>query len=97
MAYVVSAKWTAKEGEAQKVEEAIRKLAPLSREEPGNLFYQPHRDPENPNLFYFYEQYEDEAAYQAHVDSGHFQEYGFGEAIPLLESREREFYETMDV
>ncbi|MCL6438627.1 MAG: antibiotic biosynthesis monooxygenase [Rubrobacteraceae bacterium] len=97
MAYVVSAKWTAKEGEAQRVEEAIRKLVEPSRREPGNLFYQPHRDPGNPNLFYFYEQYEDEEAYEAHVNSEHFQKYGFGEAIPLLESREREFYETMDV
>jgi heme-degrading monooxygenase HmoA len=48
MAFVVVAKWTTREGEADKVEEAIRKLTPLSREEPGNLFYQAHRDPENP-------------------------------------------------
>jgi hypothetical protein len=34
--------------------------------------------------------------YKAHGDSGHFQEYGFGQAIPLLESREREFYVTLD-
>ena len=31
MAFVVVAKWTAKEGEADKVEECIRKLTPLSR------------------------------------------------------------------
>jgi quinol monooxygenase YgiN len=81
---------------ANKVEEAIRKLTPLSREEPGNLFYQAHRDPENPNLFFLYEQYVDEDGYKAHGDSEHFQEYGFGTAIPLLESREREFYVTLD-
>jgi quinol monooxygenase YgiN len=98
MAHVVVAKWTAKEGEADKVEEAIRKLTPLSRQEPGNLFYQCHRDPSlNPNLFFFYEQYENEAGVRAHTDSEHFQEYGFGTAIPLLESREREFYVTLDV
>lgn len=97
MAYVVSAKWTAKEGEAEKVAEAIKKLAGPSRQEPGILLYQPHRDPENPNVFYLYEQYVDADAYQAHIDSEHFQEYAFGDAIPRLESREREFYETMDV
>ena len=97
MAYVVVAKWTAKEGEADNVEEAIRKLAPLSRQEPGNLFYQAHRDPENSNLFYFYEQYVDEDGFKAHGNSEHFQEYGFGQAIPLLQSREREFYVTLDV
>lgn len=96
MAYVVSAKWTAKQGEEEKVAEAIRKLAGPSRKEPGMLLYQPHRDPENPNVFFFYEQYADADAYRAHVDSEHFQEHGFGEAFPLLESREREFYETME-
>lgn len=95
MAYVVCAKWTAKEGEAEKVAEAIRKLAPLSRQEPGILLYQPHRSPENPNVFFFYEQYAD--AYQAHVDSEHFQQHGFGDAIPRLDGRERSSYETMDV
>ncbi len=96
MAFVVVAKWTAREGEADKVEECIRQLTPLSREEPGNLFYQAHRDPENPNLFYMYEQYVDEDGYKAHGESEHFQELGFGTAIPLLESREREFYVTLD-
>jgi quinol monooxygenase YgiN len=96
MAFVVVAKWTAREGEADKVEEAIRELTLLSREESGNLFYQAHRDPENPNLFFFYEQYVDEDGYKAHGDSEHFQKYGFGTAIPLLESREREFYVTLD-
>ena len=97
MAYVICAKWTAKEGESDKVAQAIRKLAPLSRQEPGVLLYQPHRSLENPNVFFFYEQYVDADAYQAHVDSEHVQQHGFGDAIPRLESRERSVYETMDV
>ncbi len=95
MAYVVCAKCTAKEGESDKVAEAIRELAPLSRQEPGVLLYQPHRSPENPNVFFFYEQYIDADAYQAHVESGHVQRHGFNDAIPRLEDRERSFYETM--
>jgi quinol monooxygenase YgiN len=97
MAYVVCAKWIAKEGETENVEAAIRRLAGPSRQEPGILVYQAHRDPESPNVFFFYEQYADEAAYQAHVDSEHFKEWGFGDAIPRLEARERTFYETWDV
>ncbi len=96
MAYVVCAKWIAKEGEADGVAAAIAKLAGPSRAEPGILQYQPHRDPENPNVFFFYEQYTDADAYQAHVDSEHFKAHGFGEAIPLLEARERLFYETWE-
>ena len=96
MAYVVCAKWTAKEGESDKVAEAIRELAPLARREPGVLLYQPHRSPENPNIFFFYEQYIDAGAYQAHVESEHVQRHGFDNAIPRLKGRVRSFYETMD-
>lgn len=64
MAYVVCAKWTAKEGESEKVAEAIRKFAPLSRQESGVLLYQPHRSREDRNVFFFYEQYVDAYAYE---------------------------------
>ena len=96
MAFVVVARWTAREGEADRVEEAIRKLTPLSRDEPGNLFYQAHRAPDDPQLFFLYEQYVDEAGYEAHMDTEHFTRLVKHEAIPdLLEAREREFYETV--
>jgi quinol monooxygenase YgiN len=96
MGYVVTAKWTAREGEEGNVLAAIRKLVGPSRAEPGCSYYQPNRDLENPRVFFFYEIYEDEDAYKAHGESAHFQEFGFGEAIPLLEGRERLFYETID-
>jgi quinol monooxygenase YgiN len=96
MGYVVTAKWTAKEGEEEAVHDAVRQLLEPSRAEPGNRFYQPARDPENPRVFFFYEIYDDEDAYKAHGDSEHFQRLGFGDAIPRLESRERWFYETID-
>jgi quinol monooxygenase YgiN len=95
MAFVVVAKWTAKPGEEDAVAAAVQKLLAPSRAEPGNLFYQPHRDPANPRVFYFYEQYVDEDGYKAHGESAHFQEIGFGDAIPRLEERHREFYETI--
>jgi quinol monooxygenase YgiN len=97
MAYVVTAKWVAKEGEEERVLEAVKSMVGPSRAEPGCLYYQPNRDPEDPRVFFFYEQYTDEDAYKAHGESEHFQRYGFGEAIPLLESRERGFYRTIDV
>jgi quinol monooxygenase YgiN len=95
MAFVVSALWRANEGEEQRIARIIEELTPLSRTEPGNLFYQGHRSPDDPRLFYLYEQYVDEAGYQAHQDTEHFQRLVVGEAIPNLESRERAFYDTM--
>jgi quinol monooxygenase YgiN len=96
MAYVVSAKWTAKPGSEQRLEALCNEMTEPSRAEPGNLLYQAHRSPENPLLFYLYEQYVDEAGYQAHMDSEHFTRLVKNEAIPeLLEAREREFFETL--
>jgi quinol monooxygenase YgiN len=97
MAYVVCATWTAKDGEADNVEAAIRKLVEPSRAEPGMLMYQPHRDPENPNVFFFYEQYRAKEDYEVHLESEHLKQWGLGDAIPRLESRERSFYETWDI
>ena len=95
MAYVVSALWTAKEGEEDRIARICEEMTPVSRGEPGNIFYQCHRSPEDARLFYLYEQYVDESGYKAHQDSEHFQRLVVGEAIPHLESRERAFYETM--
>ena len=94
MAYVLTAKWTAKEGEEEAVLEALRSLVGPSRAEPGCLYYQPCRDPENPRVFLIYEEYADEDAYKRHGESEHFQRHGVT-AFPLLESRERSFYETV--
>jgi quinol monooxygenase YgiN len=96
MAYVVAAIWKAKEGQADTVLRVIEKMTPLSRKEPGCLFYQAHRSPDDPNVFFLYEQYRDAAGYEAHMASPHFEQYVRGEAIPNLESRERAFYETID-
>jgi len=96
MASVVSAHWRAKEGKEDRLAAVIEEMTPPSRAEPGNLFYQAQRAVDDPQLFYLYEQYADEAAYQAHMDSEHFTRLVKDEAIPeLLEARERAFYTTM--
>jgi len=82
MGYVVTAKWTAKEGEEETVLASIRQLVGPSRAEPGCSFYQPARDPEDPRVFFLYEIYDDEDAYKAHGESEHFQRLGlfFGQS-----------------
>ena len=97
MAYVVAAWWRAKEGEEDTIADVIEKMTPPSRQEPGCLFYQAHRSPDDPRLFFLYEQYVDAAGYEAHMASPHFEEWVRGVAIPALESRERAFYETIDL
>lgn len=96
MAYVVTAFWRARAGQEETIARVIEKMIPLSRQEPGCLYYQAHRSPGDPQLFFLYEQYIDQAGYEAHMATPHFEQYVRGEAIPNLESRERAFYETID-
>ena len=96
MAYVVSAYWRAKEGKAERLEAVIGEMREPSRAEPGCLYYQAHRSPDDAQLFWLYEQYADEAAYEAHMDSEHFTRLVKEEAIPeLLDERRREFFVTL--
>jgi quinol monooxygenase YgiN len=95
MAYVVSVTWTAKDGEEDAVAAALERLREPTLAEPGVEAWIPHRDPANAAVFHIYERYADEAAYTAHTETEHFQRDGFGDAIPRLAERRREFYVPM--
>ena len=96
MAFVCSATWIAKPGEEETVRAALEKLSPASRDEPGNLYYQAYQSPEEPNTFRIFEVYADEEAFTAHATYPHFEKWALGQAIPVLERRQRDFYETLD-
>jgi quinol monooxygenase YgiN len=96
MAYVLVARMTAREGEEERAAELIRELVTASAQEPGNVHYLAHRDPEDPRVFLMYEQYRDKAAFEEHGRTEHFQRIGPGELFGLMEDRERAFYETLD-
>jgi len=72
MAVVLKATWTATEGSEAIVLDALEKLAPRSREEPGCRVYQAYRDPAEPRVFHIFEIYDDEAAVEAHRAAPHF-------------------------
>ena len=96
MAFVCSATWIAKEGSAEIVEDALKNLSPASRTEQGNIYYQAYREAAEPNTFRIFEVYVDEAAFKAHAEYDHFTQWALGQAIPELETRQRDFYETLD-
>ena len=96
MAFICSATWTAKPGEAQTVQTALERLAPASRGEAGNLYYQAYQSPDEPHVFRIFEVYRDEDAFKAHATYPHFEKWALGQAIPALETRQRDFYETLD-
>ena len=53
----------------------IEGLIAPSRAEAGCLTYQAHRAIDAPNVFYFYEQWRDQDAFDQHVASLHYQAY----------------------
>ena len=96
MTYAVAATWRAREGEEERIRELLAILTPLCRVEPGCRQYQAHRSAEDPRLFFIYEQYDDEAAFQAHARSEHVERYVLGDAMPRLETRNRAFFDAVD-
>lgn len=96
MAYVVTALWRAKEGEEEHVRRILETFAPMAQAEPACRQFTVHRSPEDPRLFFLYEQYDDEAGFEAHAASEHVERYVRGDAVARLERRERSFYVTMD-
>jgi quinol monooxygenase YgiN len=49
--------------------------AAVRKAEPGCLVYRPHRSTKDPDLFIFYEQYKDDAAFDAHRTAPHLAAY----------------------
>jgi len=92
MGYVLAVTWVARPGEEERVAEALRKMVPPTQAEPGCIHYRVHRSPDDPRRFFLFEEYADESGLRAHMDSEHFKRHVLGEAVPLLESRERLAY-----
>jgi quinol monooxygenase YgiN len=59
--------------------------------EPGCRQFDILRDPDDPTKLMLYEVYADEAAFEAHQKTPHFQHY-LNHALQFLESRERQFF-----
>lgn len=72
---VVSAMITIAEGKGDEYIAHFAKLAPLVRKDPGCLTYVLHRMIGNPDRFFVFEEYEDEAAITHHGSTPHFLAY----------------------
>ncbi len=93
--YVVAATYIVKEGNEAALEEALRVMIPLSRQEPDCQLYTIQKSLDNPRKYLLYEQYTNKEGYLAHRETEHFKKYVLGTAVPLLESRTPEFYEPI--
>ncbi len=88
-----TAKLTVKAESAQEFERIMRIAVPKVREEPGNHAYIFHRSTQDPRVFMFYEEYEDQAALEAH--RAHLRAMGIDLRALLDGPPTVEFYEKL--
>ena len=86
---VVTAFWEAKPGEVDALVDIIKRFLPQAQREPGVKAFQIHQSTTEPQKFFFYEVFKDEAAFAEHQQSEHFKTLIAGQAIPKLAKRER--------
>ncbi len=95
MAFCIAVRWTMMTGEEERVIGLAQSMLAPSNAEPGCQVYILHRDPADPSALFLYEQYDDQAAFQAHCDSPHFKTTVEAEVFPRLTDRRLEIYESL--
>jgi quinol monooxygenase YgiN len=93
---VLAVTWIAKEGQEEKVVELFRYLSTESRKEPGCRQFQVHRHVEDRRRFFIYEQFDDEAALDAHRAAPHFASHAKVELPRIADRIEGQKYEPLD-
>lgn len=91
----VAVTYVMKAGHEEEAAGLFRQLTGPTRAEPGCRMYLVHRSSTDPRKFFLYEQYDDQAALDAHRASPHFDQYAKGGLFPILESRSPELYELL--
>ena len=61
------AEFTVTPGNEARVADMMRELTELVRAEPGNLVFEPYIEEAQPNRYFVFEVYADDAAFEAHI------------------------------
>lgn len=93
--FVLAVIYVVPEGKQDEATGYLRELVTASRREPGCRMYVVQRAKNNPRKFLIYEQYDDEAAFDAHKATPHFERFGKNGLQKIAESRDADFYELL--
>jgi quinol monooxygenase YgiN len=89
--------YTIRAGQEAEAERLFRLLTEATRQEPGCRLYVAHRSATDPRRYFLYEQYDDQAALDAHRASPHFERFARDSLFPITESRSPELYIPLEV
>ena len=92
---VLAVTWMAKVGHEAEVTSLFAKLTEESRKETGCSLYQVHRHKTEPRRFFIYEQYNDDAALEAHRNAPHFLQYARKDLPKVADRIEGHLYEPL--
>jgi quinol monooxygenase YgiN len=85
----IAVKLVAKEGQEDRVRDALTRNTAPTVAEPGCRIFQAHSDPTDPRVFFIYEQWDDMASIEAHRETPHYKELAVGVIFDAVEDRER--------
>ncbi len=88
--------YTVRAGTEDQARQCIHKMQEHTRKEPGCRLYVGHQSLQDPRRFCFYEQYDDQAALDAHRAAPYFQEYVTSGLAKLAEKREFDLFAPVD-
>jgi quinol monooxygenase YgiN len=91
----VAVTYVVKPGHEAEAVDLFRKLTEQTRAEPGCRMYQAHRSTADPRRFFLYEQYDDQAALDAHREAPYFVQYVRDGLFHIIESRSPEVFELL--
>ena len=89
---VLAVAYVVEPGRERDAVECLKQLVAETRKEPGNRAYVALRSKDDPRTFFIYEEYDDEAALEAHRASDHFQRYGKNGLQTMAQSRRAKLY-----
>ena len=92
---ILAVRVTIKAGHEDEVIDPLRRLQAETLREPGCILYVVQRSRENPRRYLIYEQYQDQAALDAHRATSHFKEYGTNGFYRFVEERQAELFDPI--
>jgi quinol monooxygenase YgiN len=93
---VVIAQYRTKPGKGDEVASVLARHRAATVAEPACRAFFVNRSQDDGERFVLYEQYDDEAAFQAHRGSPHFKRYIEGRVVPLLAERSWERFAVVE-
>lgn len=92
---ILTAVMQAKPGKEKEVQDILKSLFPIVKEEKGTIEYRLHSSKAVPGKFLFYEKYKDKQAHDAHTNNTHLQDVFRQLGGLVIEEPQVEFFEEV--